>query len=91
VTGTLRRSSEAGMRSKQNAGVNAYLARWGEGGSGGGNGRGGKRNAAAGPAGSGPGAGPGPGGSGGAGDAKTPQSAISTFFKPKPKVPRTGD
>ena len=31
VTGTVRRMSEAGMRSKFNAGVSNYLSRWGEG------------------------------------------------------------
>ena len=31
VTGTVRRMSEAGMRSKFNAGVSNYLSRWGDG------------------------------------------------------------
>lgn len=87
VTGTVRRMSEGGMRSKFNAGVNTYLQRWGDGTGGGA--RGGKRSAAA--AASAGGGGGGSASTPGGGGAGTPQTEsrqrrLEEMFFKRPKA-----
>ena len=78
MTGTVRRMSEAGMRSKFNAGVSDYLNRWGDGDA---RSRAGKRSAAKAAAESAAGA-PGTG----TPRAESRQTRLEEMFSKKPKT-----